>query len=134
MLPYWDPEDGSLDLYYWYWATLAMQQLGGAHFEEVGGRRATGPAPAPAASRGPPAGSWEPLSVWGVVAGRVCDTAFATLCLLAPHAYGPGFWKPGTGILPPHDAAVAALRAACADKDAAVRAAAAHALARNGLE
>jgi hypothetical protein len=79
-LPVWDETRGSIDMYYWYYGTLAMHQLGGASWERwnksiesaiVENQIKTGCAE----------GSWDPKDPWGVEGGRVYATALMTLCL-----------------------------------------------------
>ena len=82
------PGEGKPNFYYWYYATLAMYQLQGTHWQrwneslqknlvdlqQRGGRDA---------------GSWAPETVWGNYGGRVYSTAMATLCLEVYYRFLP---------------------------------------------
>lgn len=80
------PSRSTLNLYYWYYGTLAMHQRGGEDWEQWN-----------AATRdlliseqrtvGPQAGSWEPRGVWGTYGGRIYSTAIATLSLEVYYRY-----------------------------------------------
>ena len=83
------PGEGKSNLYYWYYATLALQQLGGdrwtrwnAALQEtlLSSQRRSGQL----------AGSWDADTVWGSYGGRVYSTAMATLCLEAYYRYSAG--------------------------------------------
>jgi hypothetical protein len=78
--PVWSPESGSIDLYGWYWGTLALSRVGGdawtawrAHaVRALGGHQVTD---AGSDARG----SWDPVDPWGAEGGRVYATALACL-------------------------------------------------------
>ena len=80
------PGDGKPNLYYWYYATLALHQLGDERWErwnvalkrEILGLQR---------SQGSLAGSWDPQTVWGGYGGRVYTTAMAALCLEVYYRY-----------------------------------------------
>jgi hypothetical protein len=80
-LPKWDGQDGlSNDLYYWYYGSYAMYQMGGKHW------RAWNKAMKPAVvdsqeTLGSVKGSWEPNGPWGMIGGRVYSTALSVLCM-----------------------------------------------------
>ncbi|MCB9833025.1 MAG: hypothetical protein H6807_11180 [Planctomycetes bacterium] len=92
-LPVWDQAKGSIDMYYWYYGTLAMFQVGGepwkkwneAMNEAIIERQR---------SDGNFSGSWDPKGAWGESGGRVYSTALMTLCLEVYYRYGRVF---GTG-------------------------------------
>ncbi|MFT7619708.1 MAG: hypothetical protein ACI97A_003364 [Planctomycetota bacterium] len=92
-LPVWDQAKGSIDMYYWYYGTLAMFQIGGdawkkwntAMNEAIIERQRTD---------GNFSGSWDPKGAWGEAGGRVYSTALMTLCLEVYYRYGRVF---GTG-------------------------------------
>lgn len=78
-----------MNLYYWYYATLAMYQLQGEHWDTWNEalqatllpRQETG---------GPNQGSWAPDNcLWGGYGGRVYSTAMATLCLEVYYRFLP---------------------------------------------
>jgi hypothetical protein len=82
------PGQGRTDLYYWYYATLAMFQVQGEPWNQwnhalkmalISSQRLTGPL----------AGSWDADAVWGTFGGRVYNTALAALCLEAYYRYLP---------------------------------------------
>lgn len=82
------PQRTALNLYYWYYGTLAMYQRGGPAWDEwnlavrdllVSEQRRTGPL----------AGSWDPRDVWGRYGGRIYSTAIATLSLEVYYRYLP---------------------------------------------
>ncbi len=86
--PRWD-ESGGLDLYYWYYATYALNQWGGAAWKEW--ERALGQALLPAQRRENPRdnffGSWDPADAWGEDGGRVYSTALCALMLEVYYRY-----------------------------------------------
>ena len=74
------PRLSRLNMYYWYYGTLAMYQYGGKPWEEwnqvvretlINGQRRTGEY----------AGSWDPVGPWGRYGGRLYSTAISTLTL-----------------------------------------------------
>ena len=85
-LPRWDPEAGDCDMYYWYYGSYAMFQMGGRHWKEwnkalkgavVDSRRTDGSA----------RGSWDPAGPWGPQGGRVYATATMVLSLEVYYRY-----------------------------------------------
>ena len=93
------------NLYYWYYATLAMYQLRG-NTEGVTIASAAGTNSMDDAwrqwneslkqqlcstqvPRGQSAGSWNPSCIWGGYGGRVYSTAFACMCLEVYYRYLP---------------------------------------------
>ena len=78
--PEWDPDGFGCDMYYWYYGTYAMYQMGGTYWERwnksmkkavVDSQRQDGDFK----------GSWDPVGPWGFAGGRVYSTALMTLCL-----------------------------------------------------
>jgi len=87
--PTWDPDDGSIDMYYWYYGTLAFFQMGGTWWsiwndrlkaELVRSQRRDG-------TWCGYKGSWDPLGPWGPDGGRVYATAMCALCLEVYYRY-----------------------------------------------
>lgn len=82
------PGEGLCNLYYWYYATLAMYQLQEHHWERWNeALRKT------LVNRqikdGPMAGSWEGDDLWGSHGGRLYSTALATLSLEVYYRFLP---------------------------------------------
>ncbi len=89
-LPVWDRAKGSIDMYYWYYGTLTMFQVGGEHWKRW--NQAMTPAIIERQRQdGNFAGSWDPVGAWGEVGGRVYSTALLTLCLEVYYRYGRVF-------------------------------------------
>lgn len=85
-MPRWDEKGGSIDLYYWYHASQAMTQVGGV--AQAKWRTALAAALLPNQREdGNFAGSWDPVSVWSGVGGRVYSTALSVLSLQAEYRY-----------------------------------------------
>jgi hypothetical protein len=87
------PGQGRMNLYYWYYGTLATYHLQGDHWEKwnialkealVNSQRLDGN----------DAGSWDPDPVWGGHGGRVFSTALAALCLEVYYRYLPLYAGP----------------------------------------
>ncbi|MHC4817351.1 MAG: hypothetical protein ACYTF8_04805, partial [Planctomycetota bacterium] len=78
--PVWNPDDGSIDMYYWYFATLALYQTGGAYWrkwnEHMKDALVENQHQAGSGSR---AGSWDPIGVRGREGGRVYSTAMLVM-------------------------------------------------------
>jgi hypothetical protein len=78
--PVWDAAGESIDLYYWYWGTLAMSLKGGSHWEQW---RAHLVKALPVHQRRDAdrdaKGSWDPVDAWSAEGGRVYATAMACL-------------------------------------------------------
>ncbi|MEM7306438.1 MAG: prenyltransferase/squalene oxidase repeat-containing protein [Planctomycetota bacterium] len=88
MPPVWDPEGFGCDMYYWYYGTYAMFQLGGSHW------KAWRPALKKVLEEsqrtdGDAAGSWDPIGPWGHSGGRVYSTAIMTLAAEVYFRYAP---------------------------------------------
>jgi hypothetical protein len=80
--PVWNPDDGSIDMYYWFHATEAMARIGGAAW--VAWRANLEAALLPnqhGPGSGSRTGSWDPLDPWGNDGGRVYSTALMALAL-----------------------------------------------------
>ena len=85
--PVWNKDDGSIDMYYWYYASYAMYQVGGSQWDGWA-RKMTDAAVKTQLKDGNPRGSWDPVDPWGEDGGRVYSTAIMVLCLEAYYRYG----------------------------------------------
>lgn len=74
------PRLADLNLYYWYYGTLAMFQHGGTDWEQWNSALRDLLVSEQVAA-GPFAGSWEPRDLHSRYGGRLYSTALATLCL-----------------------------------------------------
>jgi len=82
------PGSGQPNLYYWYYATLGMYQLGGEPWERW--NEAMQRALIETQHQdGPLAGSWDTHTVWGGYGGRIYTTALATLSLEVYYRFLP---------------------------------------------
>ena len=77
--PVWNADDGSIDLYYWYWGTLAMSQKGGPEWEGWRNHLVQTLPPHQRRDDAEVRGSWDPVDPWGAEGGRVYATAVACL-------------------------------------------------------
>ena len=88
LVPVWDTEDGSIDMYYWYYATLALYQVGGSTWKTWNKAMVTSIVknqfPRGSGSR---TGSWDPIGPWGPDGGRVYSTATLVMCLEVYYRY-----------------------------------------------
>jgi biopolymer transport protein ExbD len=85
-LPKWDEALGSIDMYYWYWGTLAMFQIGGEGWERWN-KALKSALIEHQVKNGCAEGSWDPKDPWGEEGGRVYSTALMTLCLEVYYRY-----------------------------------------------
>lgn len=85
--PVWNEKDGSIDMYYWYYASYAMYQMGGRHWD-TWSKKLTAAALKTQKTTGNEKGSWDPVDAWGEDGGRVYSTATMVLCLEAYFRYG----------------------------------------------
>jgi hypothetical protein len=86
-LPTWNEKDGSIDMYYWYYASYAMYQASGKYWEKWS-KALTKAAVDTQKKNGNEKGSWDPVDPWGEDGGRVYSTAIMVLCLEAYYRYG----------------------------------------------
>jgi hypothetical protein len=84
--PVWNPADGSIDMYYWYYASYAMYQMGGNHWQKWN-QAMLGAVVKSQRTDGNYHGSWDPVGVWGEDGGRVYATALMTLCMQVSYRY-----------------------------------------------
>ena len=76
----WDESSGSIDMYYWYWGSYAMYQLGGRYWKIW--NKVMKPVAIEHQRRdGDFKGSWDPVGVWGATGGRIYSTAIMALTL-----------------------------------------------------
>ena len=87
------PGQGRANLYYWYYATLAMHHLQGDYWDKWNAalRKALVDTQR---SEGPEAGSWDVDTVWGGYGGRVYTTAMGALCLEVYYRFLPLYERP----------------------------------------
>jgi hypothetical protein len=82
------PGQGRANLYYWYYATMAMHQLQGDYWQTW--NRALRKALVESQRiDGRDAGSWDTNTVWGGYGGRVYTTAMGALCLEVYYRFLP---------------------------------------------
>lgn len=93
------PTRQKLDLYYWYYGTLAMFQYGGAEWTQWNGR-VRDLLISEQVPEGEYAGSWEPRDPWSGYGGRIYSTAVATLCLEVYYRYLPLYKETGSSATP----------------------------------
>lgn len=82
------PTRQSMNLYSWYYSTLALYQYGGDAWDQWN-LRLRDLLIAEQVTSGEFAGSWEPRDQWGVYGGRIYATTFATLTLEVYYRYLP---------------------------------------------
>ena len=89
--PKWQ-KDGSIDMVYWYFGTLAMFQVGGKHWREWNNAMKEAVLKHQHGKRtGSRLGSWDPEGPWGEVGGRVYATAMMTMSLEVYYRYARVF-------------------------------------------
>ena len=87
--PMWRPRNQEdTNLYYWYYATMALHQLGGPKWDEWNAQIRDTLVKAQRQD-GPYTGSWDPCTRWDRYAGRVYSTALAALTLEVYYRYMP---------------------------------------------
>jgi hypothetical protein len=77
-----------INLYYWYYGTLAMYQVGGNDWELWNAEMKKALLTTQVQS-GPQSGSWPPDCIWGGYGGRVYSTALSALNLQVYYRYMP---------------------------------------------
>ena len=89
VLPTWNRTDGSIDMYYWYYATLAMFQVGGDSWKAW--QKAMPKSMVDSQRKDTDfcqyKGSWDPIGPWGMDGGRVYATAMMAMCLQVYYRY-----------------------------------------------
>ncbi len=87
--PTWNKADGSIDMYYWYYATLAMFQVGDRPWKVW--RQAMQKSMVETQRKDTDycqyKGSWDPVGPWGLDGGRVYSTAVMAMCLEIYYRY-----------------------------------------------
>jgi hypothetical protein len=86
-LPVWDPEALGCDMYYWYYGSYAMFQMGGRHWKAWNKAMKTAVLESQRQD-GAHYGSWDAVGPWGMKGGRVYSTATMVLCLEVYFRYG----------------------------------------------
>lgn len=100
-LPTWNPAGKSMDFYYWYYATLALQQFDGPGSKGKGvywksWNKALIDATVPHQEKEEClAGSWAPEDRWCWEGGRVCSTALLALALETYYRFPSAFESGG---------------------------------------
>ncbi len=98
------PGQSEANLYYWYYGTLAMFQMGGPYWKSWNEALQKTLLPRQQTT-GPLAGSWNPDTRWDNYGGRVYATALSALCLEVYYRYLPLYVHAAEGALGPGDSA-----------------------------
>jgi hypothetical protein len=85
-LPEWNEKDGSIDMYYWYYASYAMFQASGRAWD-LWSKSLNKAVIKTQRMDGNAKGSWDPVDPWGEDGGRVYSTAIMVLCLESYYRY-----------------------------------------------
>jgi hypothetical protein len=87
--PVWDPDGFGSDIYYWYYATYAMYQMGKPNGWLVWEKAMKAAVVESQRRDGDEKGSWDPgVCPWGVAGGgRIYSTALMTLCIEVYYRY-----------------------------------------------
>ncbi len=85
-LPIWEKSTGKIDMYYWYYGTLAMFQMGGDAWNQWNTKMLDAIIKTQR-SDGNFKGSWDAEDAWGEDGGRVYSTAVMTMCLEVYYRY-----------------------------------------------
>ncbi len=87
--PTWNAANGSIDMYYWYYGTLATLAAGGSYWRDW--RASLTHAVVNKQRQDTDAcqykGSWDPVGPWGPDGGRVYSTALMTMTLVRYYEY-----------------------------------------------
>jgi hypothetical protein len=90
--PTWDKAAGTIDMYYWYYGTLAMFQVGGDHWKRWNEAMKEAILKNQHLDKAQDEyGSWDPEDPWGNDGGRVYSTATMVLCLEVYYRYARVF-------------------------------------------
>jgi len=86
--PRWDLDAGTIDMYYWYYGTLALHQVGGRPWKQWNEAMKLAVVDNQRDEAGrDERGSWDPVGPWGHEGGRVYSTATMALCLQVYYRY-----------------------------------------------
>ena len=94
MPPVWNTVDGSIDMHFWMFGTLAVHEAGGKPWRtwKLMLKNAVVDNQHPKGT-GARTGSWDPIGVWGRSdGGRVYSTAMLVMALQTPYRYTS--WAP----------------------------------------
>ena len=80
-LPEWDPDGFGCDMYYWYYGSYAMYQMGGSRHWAPWNKAMKKAVVESQRRDGDMKGSWDAVGPWGYTGGRVYSTALMVLCL-----------------------------------------------------
>ncbi len=83
------PGSSEENVYYWYYATLALFQMQGEAWQRWNMAMKTTLVNSQKPAYDPQAGSWNPDPLWGGYGGRVYSTAMSCLCLEVYYRYLP---------------------------------------------
>lgn len=87
-LPEWDPESGVIDYYYWYYATLALYQVGGTRWDKWNEALKAALLDKQRLKEDEDEyGSWDPIDPWSMEGGRIYSTALNCLSMEVYYRY-----------------------------------------------
>ncbi|MCE9637593.1 MAG: hypothetical protein K8T90_17990 [Planctomycetes bacterium] len=87
-LPRWDADAGTIDMYYWYYGTLAAFQAGGDVWRKWNDAMKLAIVDHQRNEKDRcESGSWDPEDPWAQEGGRIYSTALMTLCLEVYYRY-----------------------------------------------
>jgi len=89
------PASADVNIYTWYYATLASFHMGGPQWERWNVALQAALVPMQRRDPAPLAGSWDPDGVWGGHGGRVYSTALSALTLEVYYRHQPLFMQGG---------------------------------------